>query len=99
MNSIFSILKMKENGIVSYHLKDWIGTKPACQKTIIEVVPVDLIQFSWALYVMVGGIHLSTLILFAEILVHRYHTLNSIDVKDVLKNWFRFGQIEDEKKC
>lgn len=95
---MFSIRRMAETGILAYHSKIWLGTKPECQKTIIDFVPVDLVNFSTALYLIISAIPLSTLILLAEILVHRYQTSHQkMEVKDVLKNLFSFGKIEDEK--
>lgn len=90
---------MAETGILAYHSKTWIGSKPECQKTVIDFVPVDLVHFSTALYLVITGIPLSTLILLAEIVVHRYHTLNekmNMDTKDTLKKWFSFGKIEEK---
>lgn len=87
---------MAETGILAYHLKIWLGIRPACPDRIIEFVPVDLLHFSTALYLIICGINVSTLILFAEIGLHRYQMLKDIGLKEVLKNWFSFGEFDDK---
>lgn len=93
---IFSIRRMTECGILAYHSKTWLGTKPPCEKSEVEVIPVDLIHFSWALYLVALGIPFSGAILLGEIMLHRYRVLNEKkDVKEVVKDWFGFAKLRD----
>lgn len=87
---------MAETGILAYHSKIWLGTRPECPNRIIAFVPVDLLHFSTALYLIICGIILSTLILFAEIGLYHYQMSKDIDLKNVLKNWFSFGEFENK---
>lgn len=92
-----SILRMAETGILAYHSKIWIGTKPECPDRLVGFVPVDLLHFSTALYLIVCGMQLSTLILFVELVVHRYKTFRKgVDWRDVLKNWLNFSEFDDK---
>lgn len=92
-----SIQRMAETGVLAYHSKIWIGTKPICPDRIIEFVPVDLLHFSTALYLVIFGMILSSLILFAEIATYRYQVLmKGTHLKDVLKNWLSFGEFENK---
>ncbi len=92
-----SILRMAETGILAYHSKIWIGTKPPCPDRLVRFVPVDLLHFSTALYLIICGMTLSTLILLAEVIAHRSQIFNEdTHWKDVIRNCFTFGEFEDK---
>lgn len=67
-----SLRRITETGLLTYNLKTWMGHKPKCEKSSVDVVPVDLLHFSSALYVPFVGPQVSVVILFAEIFVSRY---------------------------
>lgn len=85
---------MAETGILAYHSKIWLGTRPECPDRITAFVPVDLLHFSTALYLIICGIHLSTMILCVEIALHRYQLFKDINLQDILKNRFSFGELD-----
>lgn len=88
---------MSETGILAYHAKIWIGTKPECPDRIIDFVPVDLLHFSTALYLIIFGIILSFWILLAEIFVHSFGISNGdISAKRILMKWFSFGEFDNK---
>nr|QGW45452.1 ionotropic receptor 75b [Bradysia odoriphaga] len=92
-----SILKMGEAGILTYHAKIWIGTKPECPVRIVDFVPVDLLHFSTALYLIIFGIILSFLILLAEILVHSFQNSNrEINTNAISMKWLTLRKFDNK---
>lgn len=49
-----------------------MGHKPKCAKNRVDVVPVDILHFSSALYVPIVGMQISIGILLAEMFLNRY---------------------------
>ncbi|KAJ6639573.1 hypothetical protein Bhyg_12321, partial [Pseudolycoriella hygida] len=54
--------KLHETGLISYVWKTWIAKMPKCARSDVDVVPVDMIHFSSALYALGIGVQLSLLI-------------------------------------
>lgn len=61
------VRKLHETGIIAHVWKTWISHRPKCVRSDVEVVPVDMIHFSSALYVLGFGIQLSIYIFIGEI--------------------------------
>lgn len=66
------IRKMHETGIVAHVWKTWIGNKPKCGRSDVDVVPVDMVHFSSALCVFGIGVQITLLIFTVEVLLHRW---------------------------
>lgn len=56
---------------MAYHWKIWMGHKPKCESNDLEVVPVDIVHFSSALYGLAIGMQLSVALLFGEVFMRR----------------------------
>lgn len=66
------IRKLRETGILAYVWKTWISHIPLCARSDVDVVPVDMIHFSTALYVLGFGIQISIALFVVELLVTHY---------------------------
>lgn len=66
-----SIRKFSETGIMSYYQKIWYGVRPKCEINELFVAPVDIKHFSSALYVLLAGTIISTIILVLEVVINR----------------------------
>lgn len=67
-----SLRRITETGILSYYWNIWLGHKPKCAKNKVTVVPVDILHFSSALYILIIGIKVSIGILIIEVIINRY---------------------------
>nr|QGW45453.1 ionotropic receptor 75c [Bradysia odoriphaga] len=68
-----SLRKFHETGIMSHHWDIWIGKKPKCNKSNIELVQVDWTHFVSSLYVLATGITTSVGFLSIEVFTNWYH--------------------------
>lgn len=66
------IRKLRETGILAYIWKTWISHMPKCALSDVNVIPVDMIHFSTALYVLAFGMQMSVTLFLAELFVIYY---------------------------
>lgn len=57
---------------MSHHWDIWIGKKPQCQNSEIDITQVDWIHFSSSVYMLLVGIGISIAMLLVEIFVNYY---------------------------
>lgn len=62
------IRKLHETGIVAHVWKTWIAHLPKCNAEV-DIVPVDMVHFSSALYALSFGMQISISILIGELLL------------------------------
>lgn len=73
------ISKIFETGNLAKIWKTWMQKLPKCTLSDVEVVPVDIIHFSSALYALLLGIHISIGIFIGELItVYRSRLRNII---------------------
>ncbi len=73
-----SLRKIQETGLMTYHWKIWMGHKPKCENNDLEVIPVDIIHFSSALYSLAIGMQISFGLLITEVAMHRARSLKNL---------------------
>lgn len=66
-----TLRRIQETGIMSYHWKIWMGHKPKCETNDLEVIPVDIVHFSSALYALAVGVQISFGFFVVEVLINR----------------------------
>lgn len=71
-----SLRKIHETGIMAYHWKIWMGHKPKCENNDLDVIPVDIIHFSSALFALVIGMQISFGFLVGELIISRNYQYN-----------------------
>lgn len=64
------VRKVRETGILSCIWTTWISHMPKYAGSNVEVIPIDILHFSSALYVLGFGIQISISILIVEIFVN-----------------------------
>lgn len=69
---------------MKYHWKIWIGKKPKCEYSTIDVTQVDWVHFSSAVYMLFVGIQISISILLGEMFVNYIYT-RSIKRRELVK--------------
>nr|QGW45456.1 ionotropic receptor 75f [Bradysia odoriphaga] len=72
------IRKLHETGLIAHVWKTWISHLPKCQRSDVDVVPVDMIHFSSALYVLGFGMQLSITLFIGELCRNVYFRLQNI---------------------
>ncbi|XP_037027053.1 glutamate receptor U1-like isoform X2 [Bradysia coprophila] len=74
------IRKLHESGIIAHVWKTWISHLPKCARSDVDVVPVDMIHFSSALYVLGFGMQLSMTLFIGELCRNVYLRLRNIPI-------------------
>lgn len=66
-----SIRKIQETGLMAYNWKIWMGHKPKCENNDLDVIPVDIVHFSSAIYGLAIGMQISFGFFVAEVIIGR----------------------------
>lgn len=68
------IRKLHETGVIAHVWKTWISHMPKCARSDVDVVPVDMVHFSSALFAFGFGLQVSVAILIIERCLHHSKT-------------------------
>lgn len=69
------VRKLHETGVIGHVWKTWISHMPKCVRSEVEVVPLDMVHFSSALYVLGFGLQITLLLFIGELCLVRYGKL------------------------
>lgn len=70
---------------MSHHWDIWIGKKPKCHKSAIDIRQVDWEHFSSAVYMLLVGIQISIIVVLVEMCVNFYQTRRAKRKKFAMK--------------
>ena len=72
---------MSEVGIRRREVTRWTSRKPQCRKEILNVSSTDMYEFSPHLLILMGGLAISIIILFLEVVVIKCQRTKRLFIK------------------